>query len=89
MKNLILIFVFTVIVAISLTTKTNAHYLYNSLNNLYSLSLKKSAELPNMISDTAEIFRYLTEDTGHIVMLEKEILAVGKYLKLEKTKYKK
>lgn len=46
-----------------LKTQVNPHFLFNTLNNLYSLALLKDDRAPQMIAKLSEIMRYLLSDT--------------------------
>ena len=42
-----------------LKSQINPHFLFNSLNNLYSLALKKDAKTPEVILQLSESMRYI------------------------------
>ncbi len=63
----------------------NPHFLFNTLNNLYGLSLDKSEKTPNMILHLSDLMRYmLYECRDNFVMIDKEINFIKNYLELEK-----
>jgi LytS/YehU family sensor histidine kinase len=68
-----------------LRSQINPHFLFNTLNNIYSLALVKSDRTPEIILKLSEILRYmLYECNGPMVSLEKEINYIRNYLELEK-----
>lgn len=61
------------------------HFLFNALNSIYSLSLKKSDELPKAILTMSELLRYVTYDSvADSVNIQKEINYLNDYIKLQK-----
>ena len=57
-----------------LKSQINPHFLFNTLNNLYALTLKKSDKAPEIVLKLSEIMRYmLYECKADRVPLEKEI----------------
>lgn len=70
---------------IYLRKQTNPHFLFNSLNSLYSLAYKKSDLLPDAIVSLSELMRYMLYETDHnVVPLEKEIKYISNYIQLQK-----
>ncbi len=72
----------------ALKNQLNPHFLFNTLNNLYTLSLKKSDKAPEVISKLSDILDYMLyrcEET--FVSIHKEIELVQNYLALEKIRY--
>ena len=68
----------------SLRNQINPHFLFNTLNNIYALSLKKSDRTPDMIIKLSEMMRYmLYECNERFVPLENEISYLKNYLDLE------
>lgn len=68
-----------------LKSQINPHFLFNTLNNLYALSLKKSDDAPKTVLMLSEMMRYmLYECNDENVPLEKEINYIKNYLELEK-----
>ncbi len=67
-----------------LKSQISPHFLFNSLNNIYSLSLIKSDDAPKMISTLSNILRYfIYEGSKEKVFLEAEISTIKEYLKLQ------
>lgn len=68
-----------------LKSQINPHFLFNTLNNLYALTLKKSEKAPEIVLKLAEIMRYmLYECNERRVYLSKEIHYLQNYLDLER-----
>ncbi len=69
----------------NLKNQLNPHFLFNSLNSIYSLSLKKSDKSSEAIIMLSELMRYMLYDTNHnFVLLEKEIDYIQNYFALQK-----
>jgi LytS/YehU family sensor histidine kinase len=68
--------------------KINPHFLFNTLNSLYSYTLKKSDLAPQMVLKISELMRYLLKDENREqVSLEQEIEVLKKYVDLEKLRF--
>lgn len=68
-----------------LKAQLNPHFLFNTLNNLYGLSVLKSDKLPGLMLKLSELLRYsLYETKETLVPLEKEIQYLENYISLEK-----
>lgn len=68
-----------------LKAQLNPHFLFNTLNNLYGLSVIKSDKLPNLMLKLSDLLRYsLYETAAVLVPLEKEITYLENYISLEK-----
>lgn len=68
-----------------LKAQLNPHFLFNTLNNLYGLSVMKSEKLPNLMLKLSDLLRYsLYETKEAFVPLEKEIQYLENYMSLEK-----
>lgn len=71
-----------------LKAQIHPHFLFNTLNNLYALSLQKSDESPGVVLELSQILRYiLYECNTSTVSLEKEIKMIERYISLEKIRY--
>ncbi len=71
-----------------LKTQIHPHFLFNTLNNLYALTLKKSERAPDMVLKLSELINYmLYECTSDEVPLEKEIKFIQNYIDIEKMRY--
>jgi LytS/YehU family sensor histidine kinase len=70
-----------------LKAQISPHFLFNSLNNIYSLSLAKSDDAPVMVEKLSDILRYLIyEGKKEQVSLKAEIELIQKYLDIHKLK---
>jgi LytS/YehU family sensor histidine kinase len=64
--------------------QVNPHFLFNTLNNIYSMSLYDSAKTPEMILKLSQLISYmLYECKDELVPLEKEIRFIENYIELE------
>lgn len=71
-----------------LKSQINPHFLFNTLNSLYALTLKKSDLAPAIVLKLAEMMRYmLYECNEKEVLLSKEINYLKNYLELEKLRH--
>lgn len=67
-----------------LKAQLNPHFLFNTLNNLYGLSVVKSDKLPNLMLKLSDLLRYSLYDTkDKFVPLEKELTYLENYMSLE------
>ena len=68
----------------------NPHFLFNTLNNLYSLSIQKSDRTPEAIAKLSDILDYmLYKCNDNFVSLKGEIALISNYIELEKIRYGK
>ncbi len=73
-----------------LKSQVNPHFLFNTLNNIYSLTYTKSDEAPGAILKLSELMRYMIYDNngpaegGYKVPLTKEIAYLNNFIDLEK-----
>lgn len=68
-----------------LRSQVNPHFLFNALNNLYALTIRKSDEAPDVVLKLSELMEYmLYESDADYVPLEREINYLRNYLELEK-----
>lgn len=68
-----------------LKSQINPHFLFNTLNSLYALTLKKSDKAPEIVIKLSEMMRYmLYECNERRVPLYKEVNYVQNYLDLER-----
>lgn len=73
-----------------LKSQINPHFLFNTLNSLYALTLKKSDLAPEIVLKLSEMMRYmLYECNEKMVSLEKEVNYIINYLDLEKLRHGK
>lgn len=71
-----------------LKAQIHPHFLFNTLNNLYALTLKSSKEAPEVVLKLSDLLNYmLYECSADKVSLEKEVKLVEDYIALEKIRY--
>ena len=71
-----------------LKSQINPHFLFNSLNSIYSLAYQKSDTTPEAILKLSEIMRYmLYESNDNKVDLEKELQYLQNYIDLQKIRF--
>jgi len=68
-----------------LKAQINPHFLFNTLNNIYSLAVTKSDDAPGSILKLSNIMRYITDEAGQdFVSLESEVRCVSDYIELQR-----
>lgn len=68
-----------------LRSQVNPHFLFNILNNLYALTLKKSDLAPEVVLKLSEMMEYMLYDSDDLrVPLSREISYLQNYIELEK-----
>ncbi|MBX0291282.1 sensor histidine kinase [Hymenobacter sp. HSC-4F20] len=68
-----------------LKTQINPHFLFNTLNNIYSLTSRKSDKAPEAVLRLAEIMRYLLyESSTDTVPLSRELDHLRSFLDLQR-----
>jgi len=71
-----------------LKAQVHPHFLFNTLNNIYSFSLENSPKTPGMILKLSSLLGYMLYDCkAEEVLLEKEIEVMKNYIDLEKERY--
>ncbi len=71
-----------------LKAQVHPHFLFNTLNNLYSLTLLKSDHAPEVVLKLSALLRYmLYECNAPQVPLDKEVRMMQDYVELEKLRY--
>jgi hypothetical protein len=68
----------------NLRYRISPHFLFNTLNNLYALTLAKSDKAPQVVLQLSQLMRYMLEDEPEKVYLQQEIDYLKSYLELEK-----
>lgn len=67
-----------------LKSQVSPHFLFNSLNNIYSLSVVKHDNAPIMIEKLSDIMRYVIyEGRNQEVLLEREVELINNYIDLQ------
>jgi hypothetical protein len=68
-----------------LKAQINPHFLFNTLNNIYSLALTKNDATAFAIMKLSNIMRYLTDDATHdYVVLQSEVACISDYIELQR-----
>ena len=71
-----------------LKSQTNPHFLFNTLNNIYSLARDKSDLAPESIMRLSKMLRFmLYEAGGDYIAIEHELKIIDDYIALEKLRY--
>jgi LytS/YehU family sensor histidine kinase len=71
-----------------LKAQINPHFLFNTLNNLYGLSLESNKRVPDLILKLSDVLSYsLYESSKNSVNLENEISLIKNFVDLEKERY--
>jgi len=74
----------------SLKNQINPHFFFNTLNNLYALSLEKSDETPSVILKLSEMMRYTIYDCKESkVSVLDEITYLENFITLQKVRHHK
>lgn len=68
-----------------LRSQLNPHFLFNTLNSLYALAIKRSADTPGGIMQLSQLMRYaLYETNEERVNLSKELEMIANFVELQK-----
>ena len=71
-----------------LQQQINPHFLFNTLNNLYALTLEKSDKAPEMVLKLSELLRYTTyEGQKEQVPLVQELEYLKNYIELQNLRF--
>ncbi|HEY4195281.1 MAG TPA: histidine kinase [Mucilaginibacter sp.] len=71
-----------------LKAQVHPHFLFNTLNNIYSFSLDRSPKTPELILKLSSLLSYMLYDCkAEEVRLEKEVEIMKAYIDLEKERY--
>ena len=69
----------------TLKGQLNPHFLFNSLNNIYSLALIKCEKVPELILKLADLMRHIIyESKENFILLEKELEFVQNFIDLQR-----
>jgi len=72
----------------TLKAQLHPHFLFNTLNSIYGMSLTGARETPSFILRLSDMMRYVLYDCqGNQVLLDKDLSFVGNYLEMEKKRY--
>jgi Histidine kinase len=71
----------------SLKAQINPHFLFNTLNSIYALSVKKDDRASEAIINLSGLMRYVIKDAnGYKIALKKEIEYISNYIELQKAR---
>ncbi|WP_245586391.1 sensor histidine kinase [Olivibacter sitiensis] len=71
-----------------LKAQLHPHFLFNTLNNIYSFTQEVSEKASDMIMGLSQILRYILYDCNKpLVPLDRELKMIGDYLNLETKRY--
>lgn len=71
-----------------LKAQVHPHFLFNTLNNIYSFSLTESPKTPELIVKLSSLLSYMLYDCkADTVLLEKELVVMKDYVDLERERY--
>jgi LytS/YehU family sensor histidine kinase len=69
----------------TLKGQLNPHFLFNSLNNIYSLAIVKSDKVPELILKLADLMRHIIyESKENFISLDKELDFVQNFIELQR-----
>ncbi len=73
-----------------LKSQIHPHFLFNTLNNLYALTLIQSKEAPDIVLKLSGLLDYMIyKSNDRFVSLDKELQMLESYIELEKLRYNK
>ncbi len=71
-----------------LKSQINPHFFFNTLNNLYALTVKQSEQAPAVVLKLSEMMRYtIYEGKKELVDLNKEVDYMNNFIELHKIRY--
>jgi two-component system LytT family sensor kinase len=71
-----------------LKAQVHPHFLFNTLNNIYSFILNGSSKAPEMIKKLSSLLNYILNECNHsLVPLKKELSLIQDYIELERIRY--
>jgi LytS/YehU family sensor histidine kinase len=71
-----------------LKSQIEPHFLFNTLNNIYSLTLDKSEKAPEVVLQLSELLSYIIYDCTHAtISLGRELEQLENYISLEQLRY--
>lgn len=70
-----------------LKAQINPHFLFNTLNSIYALALKKDNKTADAVVQLSELMRYImTNSNDEVIELSKEINYINNFISLQKTR---
>ncbi|MEY8760256.1 sensor histidine kinase [Chryseobacterium tongliaoense] len=72
-----------------LKAQINPHFLFNTLNNIYGMALKKADETPDIILQLSKIMRYnIYEAAEKSISVEKDIENIKDFIQIQKIRHR-
>lgn len=71
-----------------LKAQINPHFLFNTLNNIYGLSLKKAEETPDIILKLSKMMRFNIYESNQDISISKDIDNIKDFLDIQKLRYR-
>ncbi len=72
-----------------LKAQINPHFLFNTLNNIYGMALKKADETPDIILQLSKIMRYnIYEAAEKNISIEKDIDNIKDFIQIQKIRHR-
>jgi hypothetical protein len=70
-----------------LKAQINPHFLFNTLNSIYALAIKKDDKTADAVVQLSELMRYIiTNANDDVIALDKEINYINNFVQLQKTR---
>jgi len=71
-----------------LKAQINPHFLFNTLNNIYSLAVERSEQTPNAVVRLSSMMRYVIDDAGkNFVSLQRELGYIRNFIELQMIRF--
>ncbi|HLD52099.1 MAG TPA: sensor histidine kinase [Sediminibacterium sp.] len=70
-----------------LRNQLNPHFLFNTINNIYYLSLIKSTKTADALLQLSDLLRYVLSEKENLVTLDKEYECLEKFIQLHKLRF--
>jgi two-component system, LytTR family, sensor kinase len=71
-----------------LRNQTNPHFLFNTLNNIYALAIKKSDDTADVVMKLSKLLRFMLYESKNMqIRMSEEIKVLDDFIELEKIRY--
>jgi sensor histidine kinase YesM len=71
-----------------LKNQLNPHFLFNTINNIYALTRKKSDKAPEVVMKLSELLSFMLYESGkETISIEQEVKLLEDYISLEQIRY--
>lgn len=71
-----------------LKNQLNPHFLFNTINNIYALTRKKSDKAPEVVMKLSELLSFMLYESGkETISIEREVKLLEDYISLEQIRY--